>query len=215
MILIATGAEVGVALEAARTMDANTRVVSMPCWELFADQPAEYREEVLPGEVRARLSVEAGISLGWERWVGDAGTSVAVDRFGASAPGDEVLRRLGFTAENIAERAAALLERVRMRVAVAFDHRGVKLRERVLARARGTSGTRRSISGPTPTRSGSTIPTRHASSARRSRTDGRSAAFSSAAPASARRSRPASSPGSAPRSATTRTPRTRASSTTT
>ena len=67
---------------------------------------------MLPPDVRARLSVEAGISLGWERWVGDAGASVAIDRFGASAPGDEVLARLGFTAENVAARAAALLERV-------------------------------------------------------------------------------------------------------
>jgi transketolase len=62
--------------------------------------------------VGARLSVEAGISLGWERWIGDAGASVAVDRFGASAPGDEVLERLGFTVENVAARAVALLERV-------------------------------------------------------------------------------------------------------
>ena len=84
----------------------------MPCWELFAEQPQDYRDEVLPPDVRARLSVEAGISLGWERWVGDAGASVAIDRFGASAPGDEVLSRLGFTAENVATRAAALLERV-------------------------------------------------------------------------------------------------------
>jgi len=112
LILIATGAEVGVALAAAKSMDTNVRVVSMPCWELFAEQPQDYRDEVLPPDVRARLSVEAGISHGWERWVGDAGSSVAIDRFGASAPGDEVLSRLGFTAENVAARAAALLERV-------------------------------------------------------------------------------------------------------
>ena len=112
LILIATGSEVGVALAAAKSMDANVRVVSMPCWELFEEQPQDYRDEVLPPDVRARLSVEAGISLGWERWVGDAGASVAIDRFGASAPGDEVLARLGFTAENVATRAAALLERV-------------------------------------------------------------------------------------------------------
>ena len=111
-ILIASGSEVSVALDAAKSMDANVRVVSMPCWELFAEQPQEYRDEVLPPDVRARLSVEAGISLGWERWVGDAGASIAIDRFGASAPGDEVLRNLGFTAENVAARAAALLERV-------------------------------------------------------------------------------------------------------
>jgi transketolase len=67
---------------------------------------------VIPPDVGARLSVEAGISLGWERWIGDAGASVAIDRFGASAPADEVLRNLGFTPENVATRAAALLERV-------------------------------------------------------------------------------------------------------
>ena len=111
-ILIGTGTEVALALEAARQMDANVRVVSMPCWELFAAQSQEYRDEVLPPEVRARLSVEAGISMGWERWVGDAGDMVAIDRFGASAPGNVVLEHLGFTAERIAERAAALLERV-------------------------------------------------------------------------------------------------------
>jgi transketolase len=112
LILIATGTEVSLALEAAKSMDANVRVVSMPCWELFAEQSQDYRDEVLPPDVRARLSVEAGISLGWERWVGDAGASVAIDRYGASAPGDEVLKHLGFTAENVAARAAALLERV-------------------------------------------------------------------------------------------------------
>jgi transketolase len=112
LILIATGSEVTLAYAAAKSMDLNVRVVSMPCWELFAEQPQDYRDEVLPPEVRARLSVEAGISLGWERWVGDAGASVAIDRYGASAPGDEVLARLGFTVENVAERATALLERV-------------------------------------------------------------------------------------------------------
>jgi transketolase len=112
-ILIATGSEVWVALEAARQMDGtNVRVVSMPCWELFGEQPADYREEVLPPDVAARVSVEAGVSLGWERWVGDRGASVAVDRFGASAPGTEVLERYGFTPENVAAKAHALLERV-------------------------------------------------------------------------------------------------------
>ncbi len=112
LILIATGSEVGLAYKAAKTMDVNVRVVSMPCWELFADQPQDYRDEVLPPDVRARLSVEAGISHGWERWVGDAGASVAIDRYGASAPGDEVLERLGFTIENVVARATALLERL-------------------------------------------------------------------------------------------------------
>ena len=112
LILIATGSELGLAYAAAKSMDANVRVVSMPCWELFAEQTQDYRDEVIPPDVRARLSVEAGISHGWEKWVGDAGGSVAIDRYGASAPGDEVLARLGFTVENVAARAAALLERV-------------------------------------------------------------------------------------------------------
>jgi transketolase len=112
VLLLATGSELWVAYEAAQTMDANVRVVSMPCWELFLEQPQDYRDAVIPPDVRARLSVEAGISHGWERWIGDAGASVAIDRFGASAPGDEVLRNLGFTPENVASRAAALLERV-------------------------------------------------------------------------------------------------------
>jgi transketolase len=112
IVLLATGSELSVAYEAAQSMDANVRVVSMPCWELFSEQPQEYRDEVIPPDVGARLSVEAGISLGWERWIGDAGASVAIDRYGASAPGGEVLERLGFTVENVVERATALLERV-------------------------------------------------------------------------------------------------------
>jgi len=112
VILVATGSEVALALEAARRLDANARVVSLPCWELFAEQPDEYRDDVLPPEVRARLSVEAGISLGWERWVGDSGDCVSIERFGASAPGPTILAELGFTVEAVAARAAALLERV-------------------------------------------------------------------------------------------------------
>jgi transketolase len=112
LVLLATGSEVWVAYEAAKTLEANVRVVSMPCWELFAEQPQDYREATIPTTVRARLSVEAGISLGWKTWVGDAGDSVAIDRFGASAPGEEVLERLGISVENVAARAAALLERV-------------------------------------------------------------------------------------------------------
>jgi transketolase len=113
LIVMATGSEVWVALEAARQMNGtNVRVVSMPCWELFEQQPSDYRDEVLPPDVGARLSVEAGVSLGWERWVGDHGSSVAIDRFGASAPGGEVLERLGFTPDNVTAKAQALLERV-------------------------------------------------------------------------------------------------------
>ncbi len=115
LLLLATGSEVHVALAAARKLaDAGTsvRVVSMPCWELFQLQPAEYRDEVLPPDVKARLSVEAGVAQGWERWVGDEGASLSIERFGASAPGATVLEKLGYTADNVAELALALRTRV-------------------------------------------------------------------------------------------------------
>jgi len=115
LIFIATGSEVAVALEAAKALfeqGVHSRVVSMPCWELFELQSEEYRESVLPSEVTTRLSIEAGISLGWQRWIGDRGASLAIDHFGASAPADELMKRFGFTAENAAAQAQALLARV-------------------------------------------------------------------------------------------------------
>jgi transketolase len=114
LLLVATGSEVSVTLGAARELAGEglkVRVVSMPCWELFAAQPALYRDEVLPPEVDARLAVEAGVGLGWERWVGQRGSVVSIERFGASAPGATVLEKLGFTSDNVAARARALLER--------------------------------------------------------------------------------------------------------
>jgi transketolase len=112
VLLLATGSELSVALEAAKTLDANVRVVSLPCFELFAQQPQEYRDDVLPPGVGARVSIEAGITHGWERWVGDHGASVGIDRFGASAPGGRVLTELGITPEHVAAVASGLLERV-------------------------------------------------------------------------------------------------------
>jgi len=115
LILIATGTEVGLALEAGRQIASEgtaVRVVSMPCWELFEEQPADYRDEVLPPEVRARLSIEAGVALGWKQWVGDNGDSVSIEHFGASAPGGKVLEEFGYNLDNVVNRAAALLERV-------------------------------------------------------------------------------------------------------
>ncbi|MGA8365670.1 MAG: transketolase [Solirubrobacteraceae bacterium] len=112
LILISTGAEVPLTLEAARTLAAEgtrTRVVSMPCMELFEAQSADYREQVLPSSVGPRLAVEPGVSLSWWRWVGDRGGVLGVDRFGASAPGAKVLEEFGFTVENIRARARALL----------------------------------------------------------------------------------------------------------
>ncbi len=97
-LLIASGSEVGVALEAQEELAGNgihTTVVSMPSWELFAAQDQAYRDSVLPPHVTARVSVEAGITFGWQRWLGDGGKAVGIDRFGASAPGPEVMSRLG------------------------------------------------------------------------------------------------------------------------
>ena len=109
LLLLASGSEVSTAFAAAKSIDANVRVVSLPCWELFAEQPQTYRDEVLPPTVRARVSVEAGITHGWERWIGDAGVAVGIDRFGASAPGPTVFAELGITAEHVAATATALL----------------------------------------------------------------------------------------------------------
>jgi transketolase len=113
IILIATGAEVPLTLAAARSLAAqgtSARVVSMPCMELFEAQPDEYREQVLPRDVTARLAIEPGASMSWWKWVGSDGDVLGLDRFGASAPGTTVLEKLGFTVENIASRARAVLQ---------------------------------------------------------------------------------------------------------
>ena len=114
LILIATGSEVSLALEARDQLQKEgtpTRVVSMPCCELFNEQPDEYRNEVLPPKVTARLAIEAAARLGWDRYTGTNGDVVCLDRFGASAPGDVAMRELGFTPDNVAARARALLKR--------------------------------------------------------------------------------------------------------
>jgi len=115
LILISTGAEVGLTLAAARRLAEDgtaVRVVSMPCWELFEAQSAEYRDEVLPPEVKARLSVEPGVAFGWAKWVGERGSSISIEHFGASAPGATVLEQFGYNLDNVVARASALLERV-------------------------------------------------------------------------------------------------------
>lgn len=112
LILIASGSEVGLAVEARLRLEAKgiaVRLVSMPSWELFDLQPEEYREGVLPRGVRARLAVEAGISQGWHKYVGDGGDIIALDRFGASAPGDTMFEKFGFTVDNVLERALRLV----------------------------------------------------------------------------------------------------------
>ncbi|HMH17337.1 MAG TPA: transketolase, partial [Burkholderiales bacterium] len=112
LILIASGSELALVVEARRKLlekQIRVRVVSMPSWELFEAQPREYRDAVLPPEVGARLAVEAGVSQGWHRYVGSRGDVLAVDRFGASAPGEVMMREYGFTADNVYRRALALL----------------------------------------------------------------------------------------------------------
>jgi transketolase len=112
LILVATGSEVSLALEAREALQKEgtpTRVVSMPCWELFEEQAKDYRDSVLPPAVTARLAIEAGARLGWDRYVGAKGDCVCIDRFGASAPGDVALSELGFNVENVLKRARALL----------------------------------------------------------------------------------------------------------
>ena len=115
LILIATGSELWVALSARAELEqreeVRTRVVSMPCWELFKDQPQSYRDQVLPPEVTARLAVEAGNTALWWQWVGHLGGVVGIDRYGASAAGGQLLQRFGFTPDNVVEQALAVLHR--------------------------------------------------------------------------------------------------------
>jgi transketolase len=120
LVLIGTGSEVAVCIEAATQLAASgvrTRVVSMPSWELFATQHVSYQDSVLPPQVPT-LAVEAGASLGWDRWADD---SVSLDRFGASAPGAVALRNLGFNPENVAERGRQLIQELREDLAPATD----------------------------------------------------------------------------------------------
>jgi transketolase len=112
LILIASGSEVELALAARALLTAEgirTRVVSMPCWERFAEQPAAYRDEVLPPTVTRRVSLEAGVSLGWDRWVGAEGAIIAIDRFGLSAPAGRIFERFGFTPARVAEVARGVV----------------------------------------------------------------------------------------------------------
>ena len=112
LILIATGSEVGLALEAREQLQKDglpTRVVSMPCIELFEEQSQNYRDEVLPPSITARLAIEAGVRQGWDRYVGPKGDVICLDRFGASAPGDIALKNLGFNVDSLLKHARALL----------------------------------------------------------------------------------------------------------
>ncbi len=111
-IIIATGSEVGIAMEAAESLAGKgrkVRVVSMPCADLFDAQDAAYREAVLPKAVRARVAVEAGVTGFWLKYVGLDGRVVGIDRFGESAPGGALMKEFGFTAENVARAVEEVL----------------------------------------------------------------------------------------------------------
>ena len=106
VVLIATGSELQLAVAAAEALDGDgiaARVVSLPCWERFEAQDQPYRDRVLPPSVRRRVSVEIGVSMGWERWVGDEGAIIGLDHFGASAPAGTIFEHFGFTADRVAD----------------------------------------------------------------------------------------------------------------
>src|SRR5690606_32427717 len=112
LVLMATGSEVELIVKAAETLAAegvSVRVISMPSWELFEQQPKEYQDAVLMPEVKARLGVEAGVSMGWHKWVGLDGKLITIDRFGASAPSGILAKELGLTLENVLEKCRELL----------------------------------------------------------------------------------------------------------
>ena len=114
MILIASGSEVSVILGAEALLAQKgyrVSLVSMPSWELFREQPREYRDSVLPPAVKTRIAVETGISQGWHEWVGEQGGIQALDGYGASAPGPLLMKKFGFTPENVAARAEELFKK--------------------------------------------------------------------------------------------------------
>lgn len=112
VLLMASGSEVQLIVAAEKTLaerGVRARLVSMPCWRLFEEQPAEYREAVLPRAVGRRLSVESGVTLGWQKWVGDRGRSIGIDHFGASAPGSRLMKEFGFTADHVVAETLAMM----------------------------------------------------------------------------------------------------------
>jgi transketolase len=116
VILIATGSEVHLIVEAAKELqkeNISVRLVSMPSWELYEQQSEDYKNSILPTTVTAKLAVEAGCSQGWHKYIGEHGAVICVDSFGASAPGDKVMQEYGFTKENICKKALALLEKIK------------------------------------------------------------------------------------------------------
>ena len=113
-LVIATGSEVEIALEAQKRLSGEgirCRVVSMPCWDLFDAQSAEYRESVLPAAISARVSIEAGTTIGWTRYLGGAGVAIGVDHYGASAPGEVIYEKLGLVPDAVTAAVKRLLQR--------------------------------------------------------------------------------------------------------
>jgi transketolase len=114
LILMSSGSEVGLMIQAGHLLAAegvSLRLVSFPSWELFKAQTEEYQESVFPRQIKARLAIEAGVSQGWDQWVGDAGDMITVDRFGASAPAGVLYQKYGLTTENIYQHARDLVGR--------------------------------------------------------------------------------------------------------
>ncbi|MFQ5677358.1 MAG: transketolase C-terminal domain-containing protein, partial [bacterium] len=112
IILIASGSEVQIVLEAQKKLveeGIDARVISMPSWALFQEQSQQYRDQVLPPNVKARLAVEAGSPFGWREWVEDAGDVIGISKFGASAPWQELFKQYGLTVDNVVEKARQLL----------------------------------------------------------------------------------------------------------
>jgi transketolase len=115
VILMASGSEVSLAVEAFLLLQAegiNTRVVSFPSWELFDAQTEEYKESVLPKAVKARVSIEAGVKQGWEKYLGDYGEAISIEKFGASAPYEVLFKEYGFTKEAVVKSVRRVLNKV-------------------------------------------------------------------------------------------------------
>ncbi|WP_062104983.1 transketolase [Bacillus niameyensis] len=113
VLLLATGSEVSLAVDAQKALNdkgIQATVVSMPSWDRFEEQPKEYKESVIPSDVKKRLAIEMGSSLGWERYTGNEGSIIAIDRFGASAPGEKIIEEYGFTVDNVVAKVEELLK---------------------------------------------------------------------------------------------------------
>ena len=113
LIFLATGSEVSLAMDVASKMsDKRVRVVSMPCWEIFENQSQEYRQSIIPNRGAMKISFEAGITLGWEKYIGSTGLAIGIDHFGASAPGKDLAQEFGFTPQKIESKIRQHLDRL-------------------------------------------------------------------------------------------------------